>query len=40
MVHETLTEGGPGRLVYNHVQYTLICFMIVDLHSSLNYLFN
>ena len=31
MVHETLTEGGSGRLVDHHVHYTLIYFLIVNL---------
>ena len=31
MVHETLTEGGSGRLAVNHVQYALICCLIVNL---------
>ena len=31
MVHETLSEGGSGRLVDHHVHYTLIYFLIVNL---------
>ena len=34
MVHETLTEGGSGRLVDHHVHYTLIYFLIVNLLLS------